>query len=118
MFIPRENIPVTLNGELVGRATHIQEGRVEITLLYQPMIETLSSPNFVELQLSYAEVVQPREVFEPGDIVRSLRSGRIWRVVDGGAPPTSDHIAVCSSKWHDQSEYVWARADNFVKEEL
>lgn len=56
------------------------------------------------------------QTFLPGMIIRSKRSGRLWTVMfTEEKPPSEDHIPVCSSKWHNQAEFVWARADNFEK---
>ena len=62
------------------------------------------------------EPAKPPHEFIPGMILRSKRSGRRWTVAfTEGKPPSEDHIPVYSSKWHNQAEFVWARADNFEK---
>lgn len=114
-----KTFPIVVNDVVVGRAESFGDGKIELTILYQPLIDRINSDNFRELTIGYSEVKEaPR--FKVGDRLKSKRSGRLWTVVepleeDESSERVPGLIPVISDECHDQTAYVWSNTSNYTK---
>ena len=54
----KQNIPVTFNGEVVGRATSDGGGNLDVKILYQPLIDIINKDAFRDLEIGYSVAVE------------------------------------------------------------